>query len=62
MRTIVAGLVILLVLGLPACGVWERTVGQITGFSRICVDGVLYYQFPSGASVAYTPEGKVRAC
>ena len=44
------------------CGRVERDIAGLTGFSRICIDEVLYYQFTSGASVAYTPDGKIRTC
>jgi len=33
-----------------------------TGWSRTCVAGVSYLQFTSGASVEWTPAGKVKAC
>ena len=47
---------------LASCGSFSRFVGKVTGFSRICVDGVSYLQFTSGASVEYTMEGKVKNC
>jgi outer membrane lipopolysaccharide assembly protein LptE/RlpB len=47
---------------LAGCGWWERVTAHYTGWSRICVDGVSYLQFTSGASVEYTPDGKVRTC
>ena len=51
-----------LVLMLSGCGWFERATGMVTGFSRMCVDGVQYLQFTSGASVAYSPDGKVKTC
>jgi hypothetical protein len=33
-----------------------------TGWSRVCVGGVSYLQFTSGASVEWTPAGKVKTC
>jgi len=47
---------------LSGCGVWERTVAGYTGYSRVCVAGVSYLQFTSGATVEYTTEGKIRTC
>jgi hypothetical protein len=49
-------------LSLGACGAWERATATYTGYSRMCVAGVSYLQFTSGASVEYTPDGKVRTC
>lgn len=53
---------ILLILTLTGCGVFDRTNASITGFARICADGVMYYQFTSGTSVAYEPNGQIRTC
>jgi hypothetical protein len=33
-----------------------------TGWSTVCVGGVSYLQFTSGASVEWTPAGKVKTC
>ena len=44
------------------CGAFERSVAKWTGFSKMCVDNVEYIQFTSGASVAYTVEGKIKTC
>jgi len=55
-------LLIAAILALSGCGVADRMIGSATGFARTCVDGVLYYQFTSGAAVAYSPDGKVKAC
>lgn len=43
-------------------GAWDRRVATLTGYSRICVGGVEYLQFTSGASVAYNPDGTVKRC
>lgn len=45
-----------------ACGALERMTATYTGWSRMCVGGVSYLQFTSGASVEYTPEGKIKTC
>ena len=29
---------------------------------RFCVNGVSYLQFPSGVTVEYTPDGKIKTC
>jgi hypothetical protein len=38
------------------------TATASTGWSRVCVGGVSYLQFTSGASVEWTPAGKVKTC
>lgn len=55
-------IVLALLLSIVGCGSADRLIGSVTGFARTCVDGVLYLQFTSGASVAYSPDGKVRTC
>lgn len=54
--------ILLCVIGLTGCGMVERSVAWLTDYSRICVDGVEYLQFTSGASVAYTADGKIKTC
>lgn len=51
-----------LAFGSTSCGGFARMVGVVTGWSRICVGGVSYLQFASGASVEYTQDGKVKTC
>ena len=56
-------IVVLLVVSLTGCGWFDRSVAALTGgATKTCVDGVEYLQFTSGASVAYTREGKVKTC
>jgi hypothetical protein len=59
-------LVVVVVLALAGYAAWPRmtatTVTASTGWSRVCVSGVSYLQFTSGASVEWTPAGKVKAC
>jgi hypothetical protein len=43
-------------------GYFKRQLASYTGYSEICVDGVKYLQFVSGASVKYSVEGKVERC
>lgn len=49
-------------ISLTACGKFERVTAAVTGYSTICVGGVEYIQFTSGASVAYLPDGKIKTC
>jgi hypothetical protein len=65
-------LLVVMVLALAGYAAWPRmtattstiaTGATITsGWSRVCVAGVSYLQFTSGASVEWTPAGKVKAC
>ena len=48
---------------LPGCGWFDRKVtANITGHSISCIDGVRYLQFPSGVTVQYGPDGRIRTC
>lgn len=47
---------------LTACGSINREMAHYTGHSEICVDGVKYIQFSSGASVKYDAQGHVVQC
>jgi len=47
---------------LTGCGWFDRVAATATGYARMCVDGVEYLQFTSGATVAYTRDGKVKTC
>ena len=49
-------------LALTACGNMERATARWTGYSEICVDGVTYIQFTSGATVKVDQEGKPVPC
>lgn len=49
-------------LTLTACGSMERAVAHYTGYSEMCVDGVTYIQFTSGATVKVDRTGKPVAC
>jgi hypothetical protein len=50
------------VLALAGCGKLNRTLAHYRGWSEICIHGVQYLQFSSGASVEYTPDGHVKNC
>jgi len=64
-------LLAVLVLALAGYAAWPRmtattattvTTATTPGWSRTCVGGVSYLQFPSGASVEWTPANKVKTC
>ena len=55
-------LIALMATTLSGCGYFERITATTTGFSRMCVDGVQYIQFTSGATVAYNKDGSVKGC
>lgn len=58
-----AVLVVLLALTMTGCGWLDRKVASVTGgASEACVDGVLYLQFTSGATVKYNRNGTVALC
>lgn len=59
MKSVIA---MLALLALAGCGVGEQTVALFTTYSKICVEGVSYIQFSSGASVQYNKDGKVVLC
>jgi len=40
----------------------NQTIAGIKGYSTVCIDGVNYLQFPSGASVKFNPDGKISTC
>jgi hypothetical protein len=48
---------------LTGCGWYERkVVANITGYSKTCVEGVTYLQFPSGVTPQLNVEGRPVAC
>jgi hypothetical protein len=48
---------------LTGCGWYERkVVANITGYSKTCVEGVTYLQFPSGVTPQLNLEGLPVAC
>ena len=53
----------LLAATLAGCGWFDRKVtANITGYSTSCIEGVRYLQFPSGVTVQYHPDGRIRTC
>ncbi len=57
-----AVIVISTTLFVTSCGWIDRNISALTGYSKMCVDGVSYLQFTSGASVQYDIYGKPVAC
>ena len=55
-------IVILMALTLVGCGQWNRTQAKFIGYTKTCVDGVSYLQFPSGATVQVNPSGLPVPC
>ena len=47
---------------LAGCGQVDRGVAKIAGSAQVCVDGVMYLQFTSGASVKYNRDGTIATC
>lgn len=49
-------------LAMAGCGKLNRTLAHYRGYAEICVHGVDYLQFSSGASVEYLPNGNLKLC
>lgn len=49
-------------LGLFGCGAYHRGCAKWTGSSEMCVDGITYIQFTSGATPKVDSEGNVVKC
>ena len=47
---------------LSACGAVDRQVATLTGYSKVCVDGIVYLQFTSGSAVQVDAMGKPVVC
>lgn len=48
---------------LTGCGAFDRGIASVTGTaSKTCIDGVVYLQFTSGATVQVDQQGKPVAC
>lgn len=56
------GFTVILALMFVGCGRYERKVADLTGHSEMCIDGVKYIQFISGATVKYTKDGRIATC
>lgn len=44
------------------CGQIGRMEAQVTGYSKQCVDGVIYLQFASGVTTQVKPDGLPVTC
>jgi hypothetical protein len=62
MRTSILIVLIFSMMTLTGCGKVSRSIANITGYSSLCINGVQYLQFASGATVAYNRDGKVVLC
>ena len=51
-----------LVMALGGCGQVDRGVANLTGYSKLCVDGVTYIQFSSGSVIARDRNDKLVPC
>lgn len=51
-----------IVLILSGCGWLNRADAYLRSFSLLCVQGVTYVQFPTGASPLYTLDAKLVPC
>lgn len=47
---------------LSACGKVDRIEASLTGYSKLCVAGVTYLQFTSGATAQIDAAGKPVTC
>jgi hypothetical protein len=48
---------------LAGCGWYEqKVVANITGYSKVCVEGVTYLQFSSGVTPQVNLEGRPVSC
>lgn len=59
MKKIIIGISLFM---LTACGNLDRGVANLTGYSKSCINGVTYYQFPSGAVRGDDRDGKPIPC
>jgi uncharacterized protein YceK len=41
---------------------WRSVDLETTGWAQVCINGVTYYQFRSGAFVGYNPDGSIKKC
>ena len=55
-------LLIISIFFLVGCGNFSKSIAEIKGHSEICIDGVTYLQFTSGATVKYNKTGTISTC
>jgi hypothetical protein len=51
-----------LALALSGCGACSRTIAIYTGYDTVCVEGIKYIQFASGATHMVDTDGKPVRC
>lgn len=59
MKTLI---LLLSVFTLSGCGQIGKINAKLTGYDKSCIDGVVYLQFASGATVAYNTDGTIKTC
>jgi len=47
---------------LSGCGWFDRELAKLSGYSTVCVKGVEYIQFTSGATPMYRSDGTLVTC
>jgi len=62
MKYVIFVLMIFSVFCFSGCGKGNKIKANFTGYSKVCVDGVEYLQFPSGATVSYNKNGTIKQC
>lgn len=53
---------VLSVLMVSSCGYTDRLLASATGYTIMCVDGVEYIQFTSGATAKINADGTISTC
>lgn len=61
-KIVVLGCAAATILGLGGCGSYRKTVADVTGYDKVCVDHVEYLQFPHGVTVQRNTQGDVVTC
>lgn len=61
-KLISVSIVSILALTLAGCGKISRITANFTGYDTVCVAGVQYIQFSSGATVQVDQTGKPISC
>jgi uncharacterized protein YceK len=52
----------IMIIVLAGCGTADKFEAKIKGYSEKCIDNVMYFQFASGATVAYNTDGSIKTC
>ena len=57
-------ILIILITGLTlsSCGFLERSTAYMKGYSKQCIEGVMYAQFTNGATVLYNRDSSIKTC